>query len=466
MCPANTSIESAPVGKIDMVSTAVVDVNQSLKNRFSAIAPVPTSVEQTRLSVKLLKSLTLKHVFNEGVASIRCLAERLCLVGSVVETIVKLLREDALLELSVSRSSGAGVAFALTEQGRQAARDALERSGYLGPAPVPLSDYSAITEHFSLAKCKVGKRAVADLFSGFVIEQSLLDQLGSAFNSRQAIFVYGPAGCGKTYTIKKMAQLFGDACLIPHAVAVDESIIQLFDPQLHVRLPLDEEKDIIRFSETFDKRLIPCRRPIVIAGGELTADLLEVKFDTALKVFQAPLQMKANGGIFFIDDIGRQRVSPQLIFNRWIVPMEERRDYLSLNTGQHFEVPFDVQLVFSSNLDPRELADEAALRRIGFKIMFTHINPNDFHNIWIQELNKRGLTYDQKIVEHVLENLYANSDIALSPCHPRDLINIALTQEIYLRNTEGLSIECINWAWENYFVNTEKLNSLVNVRSI
>ncbi|MEJ2415464.1 MAG: hypothetical protein P8Y45_00710 [Exilibacterium sp.] len=157
MCPANTSIESAPAGKIDIVSTAVVDVNQSLKNRFSAIAPVPTSVEQTRLSVKLLKSLTLKHVFNEGVASIRCLAERLCLVGSVVETIVKLLREDALLELSVSRSSGVGVAFALTEQGRQAARDALERSGYLGPAPVPLSDYSAITEHFSLAKCKVGK---------------------------------------------------------------------------------------------------------------------------------------------------------------------------------------------------------------------------------------------------------------------------------------------------------------------
>lgn len=420
---------------------------------LSTIAPIPTSITATKLSVQLLKDLLLKHILDASVISLASMAKRLCLAGSVVEEIVHLLRDEALIELSSQLNGDGTLSFRLTDRGRRSANDAMNRSGYLGPAPISLDHYTSISKLFSLGNHCITKKELTSLFSDLVIDQALLDQLGAAFNSNKAIFIYGTAGTGKTYAIGKMMALFRDSCLIPHAIAVNDTIIGLFDPQIHVlKESAKTNKSNLLYHQTCDPRFELCQRPVVIVGGELTADLLEVQFDPRLKVNQAPLQLKANGGIFFIDDIGRQSISPLSIFNRWIVPMEEGRDYLSLANGQHFEVPFDLQLVFSSNMNPLDLADEAALRRIGFKIRFDPITESSYRKIWDQELAKHNIEPDEEVVSFVLNELHYKEKVALLPCHPRDLINIALTQAAYLSESQILTTERFTWAWRNYFV--------------
>jgi len=422
---------------------------------LSTIAPIPTSVTETKLSVQLLKDLLLKHIQDAGVASLATLSIRLSLAGSVVEEIVHLLRAEALVELSTLLNGDGTLSFRLTDRGRMSANDATNRSGYIGPAPVSLDHYTSVSRLFSLSKHSVTKTELTQLFSSLVIEQGLLDQLGAAFNSNKAIFIYGSAGTGKTYAIGKMMALFKDSCLIPHAIAVNDTIIGLFDPQIHVAKEASNNKSNLLYGRKCDPRFELCQRPVVVVGGELTADLLEVQYDPRLKVNQAPLQLKANGGIFFIDDIGRQSISPLAIFNRWIVPMEEAKDFLSLANGQHFEVPFDLQLVFSSNMNPLELADEAVLRRIGFKIRFEAVTEASYRKIWNQELAKNGIEADEDVINFVLQELHYKEEIELLPCHPRDLIAISLTQAAYLGEENILGIDRLRWAWKNYFVKLE-----------
>lgn len=427
----------------------------SRRSPYAVAAPVPVTLAQTGLSISLLRDLLLKHLFGETVASIRHLAARLHLVGAVVEELTTLLREDALLELSREVHGDGTLAFRLSERGRHQAQDALTRSGYVGPAPVPLSLYRSVVDSFSTAHQPVTRTRVKQQFEGFVIDSNLLDQLGAAFNSRRAVFVYGGAGTGKTYTLGRMGRLFHDVCLVPHAIAVKENVVQVFDPQLHVPLDDDVSVPTLRFADGYDTRFLPCARPIVVTGGELTADLLEVQFDVRTQMHQAPLQMKANNGIFFIDDIGRQSIAPQAIFNRWIIPMEERRDFLTLASGQHFEVPFDVQLVFSSNMNPLDLADAASLRRIGFKIHFSPVTPDAYRQIWCQELEKHKLQFDESVLQYLLDELHAKQQVSLLPCHPRDLIGMALTRSTYLCENRELTAERVDWAWRNYFVSLE-----------
>ncbi len=425
---------------------------------LAAIAPVPLTLAQTRLSPQLLKDLMLKHIYDASVLSINDLSEAMALAGGVIEEISQLLRQEALIELSSAIGGDGTLSFRLTDRGRFSAKDANERSGYLGPAPVALEHYREISQAFSLTQHRVTEVNLNKLFNNFIIEQALLDQLGAAFNSRKAIFVYGPAGTGKTFTIGKVMTLFKDECLIPHGIAIKDTIVQLFDPQIHQISDSgnhDKACATLLYRDSHDRRFLACKRPIVVVGGELTADLLEVQFDPQTKVTQAPLQLKANNGIFFIDDIGRQSISPQTIFNRWIVPMEEARDFLTLANGQHFEVPFDVQLVFSSNMNPLDLADEAVLRRIGFKINFRHLQPEAYREIWRQEVEKRQINFDPAVVEFALDELHSKQQVGLLPCHPRDLIDMALTQSIYKDEERGISRERIHWAWQNYFVNLD-----------
>lgn len=441
------------------LQTSASDAEQS--KHYSRIAPIPTTVAELGVSVQLLKDLLLKHIHDASVISVNRLAQRAALTGTITEQLINMLRDDALIELSSSIDSDGSLSFRLTDRGRFSARDAVERSGYLGPAPVSIEQYVDIVNHFSLSKHCVTEQGLKELFVHFTIDEPLQDQLGAAFNSRKAIFIYGPAGTGKTYTISKMMNLFTDACLIPHAVAIKDTIVQIFDPQIHIVKPATETGRSLLYSEAHDPRFIPCQRPVVIAGGELTVDLLEVRFDPHTKVNQAPLQLKANNGIFFIDDIGRQSISPATVFNRWIVPMEEQRDFLSLVNGQHFEVPFDVQLVFSSNINPLDLADDAVLRRIGFKIHFRHITPQAYRDIWQQEMHKNNLTHSEELVEYVLNELHCKENVGLLPCHPRDLIQMAMTQAAYKGEAGIINKERIFWAWKNYFVRIDITNDAV-----
>jgi len=208
----------------------------------------------------------------------------------------------------------------------------------------------------------------------------------------------------------------------------------------------------LAWSETPDPRFVTCRRPVVIAGGELTLDMLELQFEPNRREYRAPLQMRANNGMFLIDDLGRQRVQPYELLNRWIVPMEEQKDYLHLNAGEHFSVPFDTVLIFSTNMNPAELADEAFLRRIGHKVRFEHLDPGDYRAIWRQTCEDQGLAYDAGLVDFVIEELHRKKQVPLLPCHPRDLIGLAQDYRRYADEQHTLSVEGMRWAWDNYFV--------------
>ncbi len=424
---------------------------------FSAIAPVPTTIEATGLSRQLLRDLMLKHIFEKSLAATRELCDSMGLSGRVVEALIQLLRDEALVEHSTAGRHTGEMCFRLTDRGRFEARDALARSGYAGVAPVPLEEYRRVVAHYSLLNYRVTRGRVDELFTGFVIDQGLLDRMGAALNSHRAIFVYGHAGTGKTYTISRLSRLYGDACLVPHAVASGETILQVFDPQLHKSLP-DTVGALpsLRYAEAYDRRYVPSVRPVVIVGGELTLDQLEVNYEPETRLFKAPLQLQANNGLFIIDDMGRQAVPPKAIFNRWIVPMEERRDFLSLSNGQHFEAPFDVQLVFSSNINPLELADQAFLRRIGFKVMFEHIDGIAYTKIWRQELERAGIAFDPTIADYLVNELHRKNGVELAPCHPRDLLNTALAQIDYLSGERKLTTSLLDWAWSVYFVQLDR----------
>jgi hypothetical protein len=287
-------------------------------------------------------------------------------------------------------------------------------------------------------------------FADMVMEQSMLDRLGPALNSGKAIFVYGAPGTGKTYTTQRLARLFDDACLIPHAISVGDTVIRIYDASIHRML--EEGAPSMMLNRGHDPRYVLCRRPVVITGGELAEHMLEVQYDAATRQYRAPLQLKANGGIFILDDLGRQRMPPTTVLNRWIVPMEEKVDYLSLSTGQHFRTPFDVVLVFSTNLRPEDLVDDAFLRRIGYKIEFQPLASEQYHAIWQRVCEDNDVGYDAAVCQFVVDALHRPAGTPLLPCHPRDLIGMAIDRLEYLGEQTQLSPDALRWAWENYFV--------------
>lgn len=302
----------------------------------------------------------------------------------------------------------------------------------------------------SIRARSVTRAQVQAAFADTVLDPVMLDRLGPAMNSGKAIFVYGAAGTGKTFITQRLARLLDDSCLIPHAIAIGETVVRIYDPSVHRRI--DDSAPSALLDRGHDPRYVLCRRPVVITGGELSADMLEVQFDPATRQHRAPLQVKANGGMFILDDLGRQRVPPSTLLNRWIVPMEESVDYLSMTTGQHFRSPFDVILVFSTNLQPQDLVDDAFLRRIGYKIGFRSLNPTQYHAIWERVCADKGVHYEAALCQMMIDGLHAPNDTPLLPCHPRDLIGIALDRCVYLERPAALSMDVLEWAWENYFV--------------
>jgi hypothetical protein len=269
--------------------------------------------------------------------------------------------------------------------------------------------------------------------------------------------IYGPAGTGKTYVSSRLIRLFAEAIWVPHAIVINDSVIEIYDPQVHQRLDDNSQQNNLMLNEGIDRRLLCCKRPIVITGGELSMEQLDVRYDPFTRQYQAALQLKASNGLFIIDDMGRQRMPPAELFNRWIVPMEEKRDFLNLGGGRHCELPFDLILVFSTNLNPLELADEAFLRRIGYKLQFGYLKPEEYEKIWRQESERLGIYYDPLLVRYVLQRLYASEGMPLVPCHPRDLLNMALDRQRYLGGSGPLTPQELEWAWHNYFVQLDFL---------
>lgn len=420
------------------------------------LAPQPRTILETGLADNFLADLVCKHLHDAGVLDMPRLVERLALTGAVVEEVLNFLRQDHRIEV-LGQGTGQGLRFGLTERGRSTARDALSRSGYIGAAPFPVGAYRSLLKVQTIHHGRISARDMQASFGSMVLAQNMLDQLGVALNSGRAIMIYGPAGTGKTYVSSRLIRLFSEAIWVPHAIAINDAVIEVYDPQVHRRLDAGDAQNSLLLNEGIDRRLLCCERPIVITGGELTMEQLDIRYDPFTRQYQAPLQLKASNGLFVIDDMGRQRMAPAELLNRWIVPMEEKRDFLNLGGGRHCELPFDLVLVFSTNLNPLELADEAFLRRIGYKLQFGYLKPEEYERIWIQETERLGTHYDPQLLRYVLEELYGAESMPLVPCHPRDLLSMALDRQRYVGASGPLSSVELEWAWHSYFVQLDFL---------
>ena len=428
------------------------DNKQSEFEELTGLAPRPRTLEETGLSDSFVMELLAKHLQAGGVLTLAELVRRIALAGPILEKVLSFMKREGLVEVRSQTQRNAGLRYALTDRGRANALEAMARSGYVGPAPVPLSEYARVVRAKTVHGRDVTREDVERLFDGIVIKEELLDQLGQSMNSGRSIFIYGPAGTGKTYISQRLAKLFTDLTLVPYSILVDQTVVRVFDPMLHKAVSLDDASNALMLEHGHDPRFVSAERPVIVVGGELTDELLEVQFDPATRQYEAPLQMKANNGLFLLDDLGRQKVHPDVILNRWIVPMEVSRDNHSLGAGQHFVVPFDEVLIFSTNLRPLDLADEAFLRRIGYKIHFDHLTESQYREIWKDACEEQSVDYDETMIDYLVSNLHQETETPMKPCHPRDLLGIALDRVRYKQKPRALTHELLDFAWESYFV--------------
>lgn len=356
------------------------------------------------------------------------------------------------MEVLGARMGSQSLRYALTERGRVFALEAIEKGAYLGPAPVPLEHFTRLVQAQSVHSIEVTREAMHRSYSDLILDPEILDSLGAAMHSGRAMFIYGRPGSGKTYTAQRLSRLLGGPIFLPHAIAVGEETVQLYDPIVHRAVGDGETNTGVLLQEGYDARFCLCERPEVIVGGELTLDMLEVSRNRLGNLMEAPLQLKAANGIFVIDDLGRQRVSTVDLFNRWIVPLETRVDHLTLSSGRRFPTPFDVILIFSTNLNPGDLADEAFLRRIGHKIGFGALQRREYIAIWKQVCGANGVECPDEVLAYVIEELHEKGNMPLLACHPRDLLGITLDYDRYNGGDKRLTTQALHAAWRRYFV--------------
>lgn len=416
------------------------------------LVPVPRSVAETGLSERLLVELTARHLFSGGVLDAIQLSRLTALAGPVVEELLGHLRKEVRIEVLGPRPDTKSLRYALTDRGRVFASESFARTGYQGPAPVPLNLFNRLVEAQSVHDIRVTRDGMHASFSDTVIDHALLDSLGAAMHSGRAMFVYGRPGSGKTYVSQRLSRLLGGPVFVPHAIAVGDEILQFFDPIVHKPIEAANPGGELKYDEGYDRRFMLCKRPTVLVGGELTLDMMEISHDHVAHLQEAPLQLKASNGVFMIDDLGRQRVSPVDLFNRWIVPLETRQDHLTLASGRRFPTPFDVILIFSTNLNPGDLADDAFLRRLGHKISFDALPRKEYGAIWRQVCAEREVSCGDDVLDYVIDELHARGDVPLLACHPRDLIGIALDYDRYRGGDGNLTREALDAAWQRYFV--------------
>jgi energy-coupling factor transporter ATP-binding protein EcfA2 len=409
---------------------------------------LPSADDWRDLGLKqaLLEELALKILLMGSALSSRELADRMKLSLAVSQEIIQWLRRDQLCE--VKGLAGGIYRVAITEQGRDRAIDALKRNAYVGPAPVPLKSYMERVEAQSIRRAEVQPGDVARIFSHLVLSEQALESIGTAIASGSTLFMYGPPGTGKTAVAETIAGAFRDAVWIPHAIEVDAQIITLFDPGIHQPPPVLPNDD-------YDERWVFCRRPCVILGGELTIDRLDLQFNSATGFYTAPPQMKANNGVLVVDDFGRQRVRPEELLNRWIVPLERQIDLLSLAGGKKFEIPFDVMLVFATNLDLRDLGDDAFLRRMSNKIKMNHVSCEQFHRIFRSIAADYGVQYDPSLADHLIELLTQSYREPLRPCYPRDILRQIGWLARYHGQPPRLDAASLEKACRNFFLPAE-----------
>jgi predicted ATPase with chaperone activity len=433
----------------------LADESRDAADRTAALHPVaPPTLQVAGLGLDLVIQLVLKLLHFSGELSGVEIAKRLGLTFSALEPALDFLKRLHQCEISGGALIGGPTyLYRITDAGRQRALLFLENSHYVGVAPVPLAQYVAYLNAYRNAVPRSITRArVRDAFAHLVLSDRVRDQVGPAIAAAHSMFVYGPPGNGKTVIAQAIRNLLDGEIAVPHAIEIEGQIVRLFDPVNHEPLPEVAEPTGLAVADRLDARWVRCRRPMVMVGGELTLESLELAYSPTMGFYTAPVQAVANGGVLVIDDFGRQRCSARDLLNRWIVPLESRVDFLTLRTGQKFELPFMVLVVFATNIKPSDLVDEAFLRRIHYKVFAESPTVADFKRIFENCCREREIGYDEALVDELLSEYYRPRHIALRGCHPRDLIDQALAQAAYLSEPRRLTGDLLEAACASYFV--------------
>lgn len=410
------------------------------------------SEKDSGLSAALIEDLILKYLSGVGTASGRAIADHLCLPLVVLENRYATLRTRQ--EVSPVNSAMLGdYVYRLTDQGREKAQRAIHACAYAGPAPVPLEDYANSVHSQNIRSEKPRRKQLEAAFSDILVSPDLLGQLGPAINAGKGMFIYGPPGNGKTTIAQRITRCFGQTVFVPHAIIEDGQIIKVFDSACHQQVRTSADS-LLREAE-YDRRWVRIQRPTVMVGGELTMDNLELKHNSISNVSEASLQLKSNCGCLLIDDFGRQRVNPIELLNRWIVPLENRVDYLTLANGKKIEVPFEQLIIFSTNLDPNKLADDAFLRRIPFKIEVGAPSDDDFHALFQMVATSQHIDCPKEMVDYLLEKHYRACGRPLGRCHARDLLEQIQYYCEYNELRPEVSEKFLDYAVRNYFTSIQ-----------
>jgi hypothetical protein len=405
--------------------------------------PLPEELSETGIAEGFLCDLALKHVAMLPEPTTTAVAERMHLPRTLTEDLLQKLYREKLIEVKMQSAIGS-TRYAMLDHGWDRLARLLSVCGYTGAAPVSLNDYAHMMRLQSIPSDPASIETVRNAFHDLVLPESLLQTLGCVINSRRSLFLTGLPGTGKTAVAERINGALAGGIWIPYAVEIDGQIIRVFDSHCH-RIASDEVTPV-----EYDRRWVFIERPLVVVGGELTLENADLTWSDAAKFYEAPFQMKSNGGTLVIDDFGRQRVAPQDLLNRWIVPLERRVDYLALHTGKKIEVPFEQLVVFSTNLDEKDLADQAFLRRMGYRARVEPPTPEAYCEIFKQQAYKRGIRVDKPVLDHILTK-YRVEHRQMKGCEPRDIMDRATDICLFEGQKLELTPNVVDIAWRNYF---------------
>ncbi|PIE15526.1 MAG: ATPase [Rhodobacterales bacterium] len=423
--------------------------------------PAPKRMEQMNLPIVMMRDILLKTIFRKNLEMVTEIAKSICLPIPVTQELVDLARNQRMLEATGSMHAGSGgqMGYQLTDQGKARALDALGQSEYFGAMPVPLEVYREQVKRQSIRNIQITRQQLTSAMGHLILPDSLIDHLGPAVGSGRSILMYGPPGNGKSAISNGIRDALGDKIYVPRAVEYAGQVITVYDPIVHsaAEEQEDDPHSLRRTGNRYDTRYVKCQRPTVITGGELSLSMLDLVYNPTARTYQAPLQLKSTGGVFIVDDLGRQADPPQALINRWIVPLEESKDILALQSGEKFEVPFDTLVIFSTNFHPNELFDKAALRRIFFKIKIDGPCQEDFLKIFAMVARKKKMPLDEATLVHLLKTKYPTIDNVYANYQPIFLID----QMIAICEFEGIPRQMrpdlLDRAWANMFVKEEKI---------
>lgn len=414
---------------------------------FKIHPPVPQTVEDTGLDLSSIADLVLKHTLFMGEFKMAELCDRVKLPLSIIDRALEVLKRDKYMEVKGGTGyTSETYTFKTTEAGKVYGTELLQLCRYVGPAPVSLNDYQSTVKRQTIKSILIPEETVIKGFSHLIVRKNILQLIGPAISSGKAIFVYGPPGNGKTAIAETVGRLLPATIYIPHALTVGGQIITIFDPVSHIPA---EPEDI---TVSHDQRWVLIKRPVMMTGGELVLKMLDLNFNPIAKYYEASLQLKANNGLFIVDDFGRQQIDPQQLLNRWIVPLDRGIDFMTLHTGMKFTVPFDMVIIFSTNIEPSRLVDEAFLRRIQYKIHISRPNLDEYKAIFKMVCATNGIAFHEESFDYLVENYYKKLGVEFDACHPRDIVDHIVVRARYYHQKPEMTRENLDAAWACYYV--------------